>query len=167
MSWVWSSNFIKLYKIVNIFRGTLGTTCAPAARCRVLRRGSWGPFTDPARSGGRGTRQIRVRAWPISLKTFVNFSFWAVTAGRSTPIRGPRRPAQGHGRLVAGVEHSSASGQIFFGARIANSAQNRFGSYLVCALDLLPTVFWYTGGQEGARACSPRHGAPTGHRWRL
>jgi len=28
-------------------------------------------------------------------------------------------------------------------------------------------AFWYGGGQEGARACSPRDAASTGHRWWL
>ena len=129
LSSVWPLIFIKKLKIVTIFRGTWGTTWAPGARCRVLKRGSWGPFVDPARSAGRGTRRLRVRAWPLSQKNVVKSSFWAIPAGRLSRIRGPSRPAQGQGRLVAGVKHTSATSQIFLGAQIAEFQRKRFWTF--------------------------------------
>ena len=122
---------------------------------------------DNARSGGRGTRRIRVRARPLSLKTFVKSSFWAVTAGRSTPFWGPPRPGQGQGRLVAGVKRSPESVKKKKLAKRNVNLARRFGSFHPCALDRLPTAFWYAEGQEGARARSPGHAASMGHRWRL
>ena len=122
---------------------------------------------DPARFGGGATRRVRVRAWPLSPKTFLKSEFWAIPAGSLTPFRGPSRPAQGQGRLAAGAKHSSASALILFRFYLGYIPQNSFGSFHAGALDLSCTAFWYAGGQEGAWACSPRHAASTGHRWRL
>jgi hypothetical protein len=133
--------YIIFCKIETIFRGAQGTTCAAEARCRVLRRGSWGPSMDPARSGGRATRPFRERDRSLSLKTFVKSSFWVIPAGSLLPIRGPSRPAQGQGRLVAGVEHSSAPRQIFFGAHLAEFQRKQFWMFwTLCARSVANSV---------------------------